>query len=216
MIERVTLKMQAYNYLKKQIIDGELKHDEIYTEQGFAEKLNISRTPVREAVLQLAHEDFVAIKPNKGFIVREYTEKEINEYIQVRTAIEGFCGMYAADTAGSKEWNTLIKTLAASIAQEYEMTQKGTTSHEFMEMDFNFHLAIVKYSNNSQMLSLFNDMRNRVDRIGVKTFSSGGSILNAYNEHLEIYEAIKSGKRGEIYRAIEGHLDKYRDVLNKS
>ena len=59
-------------------------------------------------------------------------------------------------------------------------------------------------------------MRNRVDRIGVKTFSSGGSILNAYNEHLEIYEAIKSGKRGDIYRAIEGHLDKYRDILNKS
>ncbi len=207
--------MQAYNYLKKQIIDGELKHDEVYTEQGFAELLNISRTPVREAVLQLAHEDFVAIKPNKGFVVREYTEKEIDEYIQVRTAIEGFCGMYAGDTAGSPEWNTLIKNLEAAIAQENEMTQKGTTSEEFMKMDFNFHLMIVKYSQNSQMLSIFKDMRNRVDRIGVKTFSSGGSILNAYHEHLEIYEAIKSGKRGDIYRAIESHFDKYRDILNK-
>ncbi len=39
-----------------------------------------------------------------------------------------------------------------------------------MEMDFNFHLAIVKYSNNSQMLSLFNDMRNRVDRIDINIF----------------------------------------------
>ena len=65
------------------------------------------------------------------------------------------------------------------------------------------------------MLNIFNDMRNRIDRIGVKTFSIGGTITNAYKEHMEIYEAIKSGTRNDIYMALEAHLDKYREVLDK-
>ena len=215
MIERITLKMQAYNYLKKQIIDGKLKADEIYTEQGFAEMLNMSRTPVREAVLQLAHEDFVTIKPNKGFMVREYSGKDIDEYLQVRLAIEGFCGMYAVDTSGSRKWRELVQTLESYLDQEKQLIERSTTSQEFMKWDFNFHLAIVSYVNNSQMLNIFNDMRNRIDRIGVKTFSISGTITNAYKEHMEIYEAIKSGTRNDIYMALEAHLDKYREVLDK-
>ena len=215
MIERITLKMQAYNYLKKQIIDGKLKADEIYTEQGFAEMLNISRTPVREAVLQLAHEDFVTIKPNKGFVLREYSVRDIDEYLQIRTAIEGFCGMYAVDTAGSQQWKDLVETLETYLKQEEDMIEKDVTSQEFMKKDFDFHLAIVGYNNNRQMLNIFNDMRNRIDRIGVKTFSIGGTITNAYKEHTEIYKAIKHGTRNDIYMAIEAHLDKYREVLDK-
>ncbi len=215
MIERITLKMQAYNYLKKQIIEGKLKADEIYTEQGFAEMLNISRTPVREAVLQLAHEDFVTIKPNKGFMLRDYSAKDIDEYIQVRTAIEGFCGMYAADTSGSQKWRDLVQTLETYLEQEKDIIERGGTSQEFMKKDFDFHLAIVSYSNNSQMLNIFNDMRNRIDCIGVKTFSIGGTITNAYKEHIKIVKAIKNGNRADTYDALEAHLDKYREVLDK-
>ncbi len=207
--------MQAYNYLKKQIIDGKLKADEIYTEQGFAEMLNISRTPVREAVLQLAHEDFVTIKPNKGFVLREYSARDIDEYLQVRTAIEGFCGMYAADTSGSQKWRDLVQTLEIYLQQEKGIIERGGTSKEFMKKDFDFHLAIVSYSNNSQMLNIFNDMRNRIDRIGVKTFSIGGTITNAYKEHIKIVKAIKEGNRADTYDSLEAHLDKYREVLDK-
>ena len=207
--------MQAYNYLKTQIMEGKLKPDEIYTEQGFAEMLNISRTPVREAVLQLAHEDFVTIKPNKGFVLREYSAKDIDEYLQVRMAIEGFCGMYAVDTAGSEKWRKLVETLKSYLDQENDLIECSATSEEFMKWDFKFHLAIVSYVNNSQMLNIFNDMRNRIDRIGVKTFSIGGTITNAYKEHKEIYEAIKNGKRNDIYAALEAHLDKYREVLDR-
>ena len=215
LIERVTLKMQAYSYLKKQITDGILKPDEIYTEQGFAEMLNISRTPVREAVLQLAHEDFVSIKPNKGFMVREYSEREIEEYLQVRNAIEGFCGMYAADTAGSEKWEKLIETLEGYLKRLHEMMQREITPQEFMETDLLFHIAIVSYSGNSQMLSIIKDMRYRMDRIGLRAYSEGGTFTNAYSEHVKIVEAIKAGKRNDVYRAIEVHLDKYREVLSR-
>ena len=214
MIERVTLKMQTYNYLKERIISGEIKPGELYTEQGFAQALNISRTPVREAVLQLAHEDFVTIRPNKGFVVREYTPEEIEQYLQVRTAIEGFCGMYAADMAGSDKWEKLIKELEGYLSDEYKMTTSAASPKDFMENDTKFHMAIVSFSGNEQMLKIMTDMRSRIDRVGVKSLGMDGRMYNTYREHKELVKAIKGGNRAEVYKAIEFHFDTCRALMS--
>ena len=88
-LQRISLKAQVYEYLKQAIINGDLKVGEIYSEQYFADKLSISRTPVREAILQLQHENMVEVKANRGIIVKPLLLDEIKKIIETRLAIEG-------------------------------------------------------------------------------------------------------------------------------
>ncbi len=216
MIERTTLKMQAYDYLKECILDGTLKPDVMYTEQSFAKELNISRTPVREAVLQLVYEDFVEIKPNKGFMVRQYSEKEFKQYLQMRTAIEGFCCMYAAERAKTSECKKLIEKLENYIEQQKEIIESGNNVKNFIDNDFCFHLAIVEYCQNAQMTSIFTDMRRRMDNMWLKNLSTGGKITSAYKKHIENCEAIKNEKRYDVYLIIEEHLYRYLSIFKEN
>ena len=89
-LQRISLKAQVYEYLKQAIINGDLKVGEIYSEQYFADKLSISRTPVREAILQLQHENMVEVKANRGIIVKPLLLDEIKKIIETRLAIEGY------------------------------------------------------------------------------------------------------------------------------
>lgn len=98
-IKRIALKEQAYNYLKNAILEVEIESRGIYSEQHFADRLNVSRTPIREAVLQLSQEGLVEIHPHLGVSIRELSAAEIEELFQVRTAIEGYCRKTAAEGA---------------------------------------------------------------------------------------------------------------------
>lgn len=82
-LQRISLKAQVYEYLKQAIINGDLKIGEIYSEQYFADKLSISRTPVREAILQLQHENMVEVKANRGIIVKPLLLDEIKKSLKL-------------------------------------------------------------------------------------------------------------------------------------
>lgn len=204
MIERSSLKTQIYDYMIKLINDGQLENGVLYTEQKFADQLNVSRTPVREAVLQLAHDDLVTIRPNKGFVIREYTLSEISEYFQVREAIEGFCGIEAAKTRGSRQWARLIERLEELVASEQEII--NGSSGDFMTNDTEFHLSIVNYVGNSRMKSIMNDMRSRINRVGVVSFTVVGRKKVTLKEHSLILEAIKGESDINIYKAYSYHF----------
>ena len=88
MIKKVSFKDQIYDQLKQEIITGEMRTDEIYSEQMIADKLNVSRTPVREAVLQLRFENLVDVFSGRGFSVRPIHFFDVQQIIQARTAIE--------------------------------------------------------------------------------------------------------------------------------
>ena len=102
-LQRISLKAQVYEYLKQAIINGDLKVGEIYSEQYFADKLSISRTPVREAILQLQHENMVEVKANRGIIVKPLLLDEIKKIIETRLAIEGYSSSILAKNLTTKD-----------------------------------------------------------------------------------------------------------------
>ena len=212
MIKRESLKVQAYNYLKKEIIEGNLKAGELYTEMALAEKLNISRTPIREAVLQLVHEDYVSIRPNKGFVVRQYSNEEIMEYFQVRKAIEGFCAMESVKEKDSQKWHDFIESLESYVSAT---ENNSISAEEFMEYDAKFHIAIVEFEKNLYMTNVMKDMRGRIHRLGVKSFNASGRKNDTMTEHRAIVEAIKNGSKMDIYSAIERHFDESFKAIEK-
>ena len=93
---KATLKERAYASIRDAIINRQIRRDMIYSEQWFAEKFGVSRTPVREALLQLRNEGLVDVIPNRGMIIRNLTMDDAKHLFQMRGASEGFCAAHLA------------------------------------------------------------------------------------------------------------------------
>jgi len=97
MLKKVSYKDQIYQYLKEAVVKGELLPGEVYSEKQFADKLNVSRTPVREAVLQLKNDDLIEIFNNRGFGVKATSPDDLRQILQARLAIEGYAVLCLAN-----------------------------------------------------------------------------------------------------------------------
>ena len=134
-LQRISLKAQVYEYLKQAIINGDLKVGEIYSEQYFADKLSISRTPVREAILQLQHENMVEVKANRGIIVKPLLLDEIKKIIETRLAIEGYSSSILAKNLTTKEGKNLIYLLEDNLSKQQEILTSSDAYYKFMKLD---------------------------------------------------------------------------------
>ena len=86
-----SLNVQAYDLISDAIIQSIIKRNEIYSEQWFADRFQISRTPVRKALLQLRAEGMIETLPNRGIIVKPLSRIDARGIFQMRMAVEGFC-----------------------------------------------------------------------------------------------------------------------------
>lgn len=206
MIKRTTLKEQVYKHLREVIIRGELEPDKIYSEQSFAELLNVSRTPVREAILQLKNEDFLEIHPNKGFSVKKVTISDVRKILHLRIAIEGYCCMYLAEHAASPKAKPVIEELEGLLENLETIEREHLTTMDFMECDLRFHTAIVKFCGNPQMVSIMQSLRSRVDRIGTFSLGWGNRMDLAIHEHRNLLNCIEAGDGIGSYTALREHV----------
>uniref|UniRef100_UPI002618EAF5 GntR family transcriptional regulator n=1 Tax=Terrisporobacter sp. TaxID=1965305 RepID=UPI002618EAF5 len=84
------LQKYAYDFIKDMILSGKFLENEIYSETKLSKEIGISRTPMRESLQRLSQEGFIDILPSKGFRLHKFSEKEIIEIFQIRSAIEGY------------------------------------------------------------------------------------------------------------------------------
>ncbi|MCI1930228.1 MAG: GntR family transcriptional regulator [Clostridia bacterium] len=215
MIKRLTLKVQAYNYLKNEILEGRIASGAIYSEQKFADDLSISRTPVRDAILQLAHEGFVKIHPNKGISVKELTPEDVKQIFQVRSAIESYCAMYAAEHINTDEGYELIKNLESHLKAEKDIIDTGSDFRRFMSEDTAFHMCITSFCKNEQIIDIMLNLRGKIDRVGAISLSQKNRLPNTLREHTKIVDAIKSGDASKVYAAITYHFKCCQDIFVK-
>ena len=91
-----SLKRMAYESIRTSVLQRQLKRNVIYSEQWFADKFKISRTPVREALLQLRTEGLIDVLPTRGVIIHPLTLQDATDICHMRAAIEGYCSAYLA------------------------------------------------------------------------------------------------------------------------
>ncbi|KJS80076.1 MAG: hypothetical protein JM58_19110 [Peptococcaceae bacterium BICA1-8] len=216
MIIRTTLKKQAYDYLKNAILNDDFKLDVIYSEQYFADLLNISRTPVRESILQLEQEGYVDILPNRGISIKQLSEPEIGQMFQLRTAIEGYCCKFAAENIKTEKGINLLKTLQQHIEEEEKIFFAHGKPIEYMEQDTSFHLSIVQFTENNQLIGIMNNIRSRINQIGIKTLYKQGRMENALKEHQAILHFIRNGDGANAYNAAQNHFNNAQKCILSS
>lgn len=188
---------RAYAHTKSRILTGELD-GELLSEGAVADRLGVSRTPVREAFLRLQAEGLMRLYPKRGALVVPVGPSEARDVIAARRVVE--CGCVAEALRDPK----LAATLTALL--EEQVSSVGT--ERFTELDASFHAAIVEAAGNALLSSFYTGLRDRQMRLiatAVRTFEERESEI--LDQHRQIVRAVETGDPERVRELLSAHLE---------
>jgi DNA-binding GntR family transcriptional regulator len=198
-----TLNGLAYKEIKNSLITGQLQFNKIYSANYFAGILGVSRTPIREALLQLTNEGCLISVQGQGFKIKEYSAKEIKDFFETRKMIES----YVVERVVGSLRETEMRQLEESLKSMVERTKKRADTYGFLEADKDFHMNLVRRYNNFLLVSIMQNIRNLISIFGGKALSHRERFQEVISEHRVILEAIKQKDKKKAVKAIEYHLN---------
>ncbi len=197
-----TLQALAYEKIKGLLVSGQLDFDEIYSANQFAVILGVSRTPIREALLQLTAEGMLISVQGRGFKIREHSEKEIMDFFEARKMIEAYVIERLVKEMTEKDLEDLESTLA-----EMKKSAESGDSIGFLEADKTFHMSFVHRYKNRLLETTMENIRNLISIFGGKALTSPGRIQEVINEHHNILEALYKKDKKKAVQSMNYHLD---------
>lgn len=202
MDEYLPLRDVVFNTLRQAILKGELKPGERLMEIALAEKLGVSRTPIREAMRKLELEGLVVMIPRRGAQVANITEKDLNDVLEVRIALENVAIEKACTRMSQEDMGKLWLA-----AKEFERTMAEGNLVRLAEADVAFHEIIYRASDNKRLNQVLNNLREQIYRYRVEYLKEEETRNLLVKEHEELTRAIRERdveKAQEIsYRHIE-------------
>lgn len=186
MDQYLPLRDVVFNTLRQAILKGELKPGERLMEIALADRLGVSRTPIREALRKLELEGLVVMIPRRGAQVADITEKDLNDVLEVRIALENLAILKACKCMTEDQ---IGKLLAA--AQEFEKTTKEGNLVRMAEADVAFHDVVYEAAENVTLNQVQNNLREQIYRYRVEYLKDEEMRNQLVREHEELYEAIK-------------------------
>ena len=206
------LQLQAYNYIKEKILSGDFSPNTLYSETKLSKELGISRTPMREALQCLSQDGYITIVPSKGFQIRQLTQQDMLESIQVRCAIEGYCITVLTRELETKKAKELMNALGVQLDNMRKLANLAISDHkaleQFIDTDHKFHLLLVEYANNNEFNNLFQRLMYLIKLTSSTVLSKEGRIKGTLDEHEAIYSALENGDGGTAYKILIDHLVK--------
>ncbi|MDF2840335.1 MAG: GntR family transcriptional regulator [Clostridia bacterium] len=199
-----SLKDYVYDYIAEKINDGSLTRDMRINEQLICEQLKISRTPVREALIQLTTEGYLENLPRRGFIVRGIDERKAMDLYIILGRLDGLAGALSMDYITKKEI-TMMKILITSMEKAIESKAPDI----YYKLQIEFHNVYINLCRNEELIRLLNQLRKNFirqtyadkeeDKGAVNLFD----VLKKTNDHHKvIVEIFERKDRAEIERYI--------------
>ncbi len=202
MDEFLPLRDVVFNTLRRAILTGELKPGERLMEIHLANRLGVSRTPIREAIRKLELEGLVTMIPRRGAEVAQITEKSLQDVLEVRRALDALCAELACDRI-TPEGKAALKRACDSFAEATKTGEVVTIA----EADVELHDIIVQATGNQRLIQLINNLSEQMYRYRFEYIKDESGHENLVNEHRMIYESIMSGDREKAAAAARLHID---------
>ena len=180
------LSQKIYNLLKIQIVKEDLEPKTKLFEGKIAEQMEVSRTPIREAIHRLASEGFVKIIPNGGIVVNNVCTEDIREVLQIRRVLEGLAARMAAKIIKEeevKEAEKLVKQMGYLVIKVDVLT--------FVEIATKLHNLILNIYGNKRLISIYDNLNDLIYRFRIRSLSVPGRLRYSLEEHRKIVEALK-------------------------
>lgn len=185
--DKYSLRGKVYDQIREDILNGVYKEHEELKEATLGERLDVSRTPVREALRQLELEGLVEIIPNKGARVTGITGKDIEDIFQIRYLLEGLSARWATEHVTDAQLEKMEETLYLT---EFHMN-KGNFA-QVHQLDSQFHELMYEASGSKLLNRILSDFHMYVTRIRKTSLASGQRSQNSTEQHRAILEAIKA------------------------
>ena len=208
MDEFLPLRDVVFNTLRQAILTGELKPGERLMEIHLANRLGVSRTPIREAIRKLELEGLVTMIPRRGAEVAQITEKSMNDVLEVRRALDALCVELACDRITDGELEQL-----KLACEGFEQAIKTQDAKKIAHADVALHDIIVQATGNQRLIQLINNLSEQMYRYRfeyIKDFSQHDRLVE---EHRIIYESIVKMDKNTACMAARLHIDNQEKAI---
>lgn len=197
-----------FDTLRDAIVSGELKPGERLMEVSLAEKMGVSRTPVREAVRRLEMEGLVTMVPRKGTHVAQLSVKDIMDVLEVRAALDKLATELAANRIKSDNMRQL-----ENIHKQYTSCLTKENIPGAIKKDVEFHQVIYSASGNNKLINVAGNLREQIYRFRVlymKDFSNAEEVLK---EHQAILKALQGNNSNMAGKLAEEHIKHQQQTI---
>lgn len=202
MDEFLPLRDVVFNTLRKAILTGELKPGERLMEIHLANRLGVSRTPIREAIRKLELEGLVIMIPRRGAEVAQITEKSLKDVLEVRRALDALCVELACDRISAEETEQLRES-----CEEFERATETEDTAVIAKADVELHDIIVHATGNQRLIQLINNLSEQMYRYRFEYIKDEDRHDNLIREHRMIYESIAKRDKKRAAEAAKLHID---------
>ncbi|MGW1540829.1 GntR family transcriptional regulator [Streptomyces sp. NPDC002309] len=204
---RSSYRERVADALRAALVAGELRTGEVYSAPALAARFGVSATPVREAMLDLAKEGLVDTVPNKGFRVTAVSERQLDEYTQVRALIEIPTTALLARTA-----DPVALAALRPVAEEIVTAAAAGDLIAYVEADQRFHLGLLALAGNEHLVEVVRDLRRRARLYGLTALAEQGRLRASAEEHLELLDALLARDERSVHAVMTRHLSHVRGL----
>lgn len=210
--EYMPLREVVFNTLRSEILRGDLKPGERLMEVSLADRLGVSRTPIREAIRKLEHEGLVVMVPRRGAHVAEITFQELSDVLEIRLNLE----VFAAEKAVERMTEADLKALHEAERGFARLVEKDDVDlSELGEADEHFHDLIYEGTHNRRLVQILNNLREQMYRFRVEYMKTKTIRRTLAEEHLAIFNALKNRDRDQAVKLTTLHIDNQYRAINR-
>lgn len=195
----------AYKGIRELILTEQIEAGAMLRENQLADYLQMSRTPVREAIRRLEAEGLLESIAGTGTFLKRLSAKDIKDIYQIRTALE----IIACDTAIYSITDEEIESEREQLNRFVEQHKRGERFDrmEFSRIDGNIHDMIIDHSDNAYIKTLMDQIYFNVDRYRIISFKLSYNLLESTKQHLDILEVLKSRELPALKERLEKHIE---------
>jgi DNA-binding GntR family transcriptional regulator len=181
------LREVVFNAIRNAIVSGNIPPGQRLIEKQLAEKIGVSRTPVREALRKLELEGFIEMIPRRGALVKVLNEKDIKDVLEIRASLEGLAARLACENMIPAELRKLKK-----IKREFDDARKINNLELMLLKDVELHDLIFETARNKRLIQFINNLREQIYRLRLTYLKDDDSRAKIALEHEELVAAIES------------------------
>lgn len=210
MTENLELNMNAYlplrdvvfNTLREAILKGELKPGERLMELQLAARLGVSRTPIREAIRMLEQEGLAVTVPRKGAEVAKMTEKDMEDVLIIRMALDELAVQLACDQIDEEQFKQL-----QVARRNFESCIQSGDVKKIALADVEFHDRIYQATGNTKLITMLNNLREQMYRYRVEYLKDERNYPTLIKEHQSLVEGIRRKDKEFVTVVMKKHVD---------
>lgn len=196
--------------IKKDIVYGRIKRGSKLSTRRISEELNVSRTPVREAIRRLESEGLVDLLPRRGFVVKEYDLDEIKEIYQVRKILESEAIRCACINMSIEELDN-IENISKELNEE--LKKQPSNLFKIQEINKRFHFSIYCVCHNKTLCNIIENLWYKSFGLLITIFSAPHRREEIPIEHQAIIAALKTRKPDEAVKSLRNHMRETKSIL---